>query len=134
MIGCVTDVSIFASPQGGVFFAADFFALKPLTTDEWKILHDEVSCQSLASSVEAYISELVEAGFKIRSATDVTEDWKQVTQQRVETWTTDKDKLVATLGEQTFSGLLTFYTSIRDLYAGGNLGGIQIYAEKPLGW
>ena len=37
-------------------------------------------------------------------------------------------------GHKIYTSLLAFYTNIRDLYAGGNLGGIEIYAEKPLGW
>jgi len=46
----------------------------------------------------------------------------------------DRARLEPILGLKIFTSLLSFYSSIRDLYAGGNLGGIEIYAEKPLGW
>lgn len=37
-------------------------------------------------------------------------------------------------GNDIYDSLLHFYTVVRDLYAAGNLGGIKVYAQKPLGW
>jgi len=85
-------------------------------------------------SVNEYKAELEAAGFKIREATDVTEDWRKYTAHRVEKFTADQERLEPVLGTEIYDSLLKFYTSIRDLYQGGNLGGIEIYAEKPLGW
>ncbi len=50
---------------GGQFFAADFYQRRALTTDEWRVLHDEVACPSLPASFEAYTAELELAGFKV---------------------------------------------------------------------
>lgn len=33
-----------------------------------------------------------------------------------------------------YNSLLEFYTSIANLFGGGHLGGVNIVAEKPLGW
>jgi hypothetical protein len=38
------------------------------------------------------------------------------------------------VGADVFKGLEAFYKTIADLYAGGNLGGIEIVAVKPKGW
>jgi hypothetical protein len=50
---------------GGIFFAADFVGLAPLTDEERRLLLDEVGCPSVASSIEEYRSELVLAGFQV---------------------------------------------------------------------
>jgi hypothetical protein len=41
---------------------------------------------------------------------------------------------VAVLGKDVFDRLLRFYTTVATLYQGGRLGGIEVYARKPLGW
>eukprot|EP00035_Acanthoeca_spectabilis_P020720 m.434320 g.434320 ORF g.434320 m.434320 type:complete len:603 (+) comp17696_c0_seq1:64-1872(+) len=119
---------------GGVFFAADFFQLGKLTSDEWRVLKEDVSCTSLVGSVDEYKAQLEAAGFKIREAKDVTVDWRQYTSDRVDNFLRDQHSLEAVMGPEIYASLLKFYTAIRDLYQGGNLGGIEIYAEKPLGW
>jgi cyclopropane fatty-acyl-phospholipid synthase-like methyltransferase len=61
---------------GGRVFIADFFEVKTLSPTEWTVLKDEVSCGTLFNSVRAYTNALEAAGFKVKSATDVTESWR----------------------------------------------------------
>eukprot|EP00052_Salpingoeca_macrocollata_P014618 m.115173 g.115173 ORF g.115173 m.115173 type:complete len:659 (-) comp19381_c0_seq4:28-2004(-) len=119
---------------GGVFFSADFVALGHLTNDEWEILKTEVGCPSLAASQQTYNQELETAGFKIIKSTDVTEKWREYTKQRVADYEAAQEQLVSEIGEDIYRGLLRFYTTVRDLFAGGRLGGLEVYAQKPLGW
>ncbi len=45
-----------------------------------------------------------------------------------------KTHLFTFQGDTVFEGLKRFYTTVSGLYANGNLGGLDIYAQKPLGW
>jgi len=42
-----------------------------------------------------------------------------------------KEELVEIHREDTFNRLLFFYNTIKDLYAGENLGGVRFVAVKP---
>eukprot|EP00043_Microstomoeca_roanoka_P006354 m.62229 g.62229 ORF g.62229 m.62229 type:complete len:582 (+) comp13381_c0_seq5:173-1918(+) len=119
---------------GGFFFAADFFALQALTKQEKQILNDEVGCQTLAASIDDYKHELELAGFKIVEISDTTEDWKSYTRGRVETVTQERSTKAPIVGEDLYDRMLRFYTTVADLYEGGHLGGLEVYAQKPLGW
>lgn len=46
----------------------------------------------------------------------------------------DDAALQAVVGADNFAGLLRFYTTVRDLFAGGHLGGLSVYAARPRGW
>jgi cyclopropane fatty-acyl-phospholipid synthase-like methyltransferase len=115
---------------GGHFFAADFVQRNKLTEAEWKTLHVEVACPSLAPSIGVYCYELESAGFKVTRCQDESESWTSYTQQRVAAMQSGSDKAV--LGDDVYEGLLHFYSVVRDLFAGGNLGGLSIYSTKPL--
>lgn len=89
---------------------------------------------------------------------DVTADWTAYTAGRVQQMKDDRAKLVGVLGEwrrhvvllehfphkntttishigeEIYESLLFFYSRIAELYAGGRLGGVHVYAQKPLGW
>ncbi len=117
-----------------MFYAADFFERGRLTKAEWRALRDDVACPSLAPSFDAYIAELEDAGFHIMDAVDATEDWTVYTRQRVETTRAQRAELVPVLGEGVFDSLLQFYELIAGLFAGGHLGGIEVYAQRPRGW
>jgi len=115
---------------GGYFFAEDFYKFSSLTPEESKILADEVFCPYCPDS-NTYKAQLKSAGFEIISFTDLTNDWKAYTNERVQSWESNKAALESIHREDTYSRLLTFYTRIRDLFAGGNLGGARIIARKP---
>jgi len=116
---------------GGYFFAEDFYKFSALTPEESKILAEEVYCPYCPDS-NTYKAQLKGAGFEIISFTDLTDDWKAYTAQRVQMWESDKTALEAIHREDTYSRLLSFYTRIRDIFSGGNLGGARIIARKPL--
>lgn len=119
---------------GGIFYAGDFFEAGQLTGDEWKILREEVSCPSMFSSVSAYKTALVTAGLKVELADDVTPTWKEFVKSRHLQFAKDEAKLTGLYGPEVYGGLACFFETIHQLYDGGNLGGINIYAQKPLGW
>jgi hypothetical protein len=97
-------------------------------------LREEVSCPSLAPSIESYSHELEQAGFKIVRVEDVTADWTQHTAARVAEMQAHQEDLAPVIGADNYKNLLAFYSTVADLYARGNLGGLRIIAEKPFGW
>lgn len=116
---------------GGVFYAEDFFEKATLTEEEKRRLADDVYCPYLPNE-ETYKRDLVQAGFEIVTFEDLTEDWRQYTTQRVAKWDADHDRLVQVHREDTFNRLRYFYNIVRELYAGGHLGGARILARKPI--
>lgn len=118
---------------GGMFFAADFVQQGKLTEAEWRTLRTEVACPSLAASPSVYCHELAAAGFKIVRCDDETAAWRAHTQARAEGLRQDTE-LQTVLGADVARGLQHFFDVVRDLYAGGNLGGLSVYAKRPLGW
>ncbi len=119
---------------GGMFFAADFVQVGKLTHDEWETLRDDVGCPSMAGSIEAYCHELELAGFKVVKAVDMTLDWRGYTKDRCLEFAANHARLSAIMGEDVYLKLKRFYDIVAALYAAGNLGGLQIYAQKPRGW
>eukprot|EP00045_Choanoeca_perplexa_P008267 m.76298 g.76298 ORF g.76298 m.76298 type:complete len:585 (-) comp14423_c0_seq1:139-1893(-) len=119
---------------GGLFFAADFVALSLLQPAEKQILEQEVGCRSLAGSVEEYKHELELVGFKVEQCEDKSADWAAYSQARVATLKEDANRLSDIIGKDVFDRLLRFYSTVAKLYEGGRLGGLEVYARKPLGW
>eukprot|EP01112_Ceratiomyxa_fruticulosa_P010864 TRINITY_DN2895_c0_g1_i1.p1 TRINITY_DN2895_c0_g1~~TRINITY_DN2895_c0_g1_i1.p1 ORF type:complete len:581 (-),score=142.94 TRINITY_DN2895_c0_g1_i1:94-1836(-) len=115
--------------DGGYFYAEDFYEKNPLTPSEKKTLKEEVYCGYLPS-LEKYLNDLKEAGFKIEKAEDLTADWTNYTKERVEKYVGNKDEIVKICGEDIFGRLSTFYGKIASLFQAGNLGGVKIIARK----
>ena len=114
---------------GGRMMAADFFARRPLTKKERKILTDEVWCRYLPSE-DCYKRDLEKAGFTIFEWSDCTQLWREYTRNRVERFTNEKEQTISVIGADTFERLLVFYSAVADLFEGGNLGGIRFVVEK----
>jgi cyclopropane fatty-acyl-phospholipid synthase-like methyltransferase/ABC-type nitrate/sulfonate/bicarbonate transport system substrate-binding protein len=119
---------------GGKLFIADFFERAKLTDGEWTVLKEEVAVKGLFASIGVYVTALKAAGFQVTVAADVTEQWTTFTSGRHTSFVAKKTEHVASLGNDVYDGLENFYSTIKELYDGGNLGGVEITAIKPLGW
>eukprot|EP00049_Salpingoeca_infusionum_P016156 m.326818 g.326818 ORF g.326818 m.326818 type:complete len:605 (-) comp16022_c1_seq18:6653-8467(-) len=118
---------------GGYFFAADFYQRSPLTKRERLVLETNVGCSTLAPSLLDYQQELVRAGFKIIRVEDTTDDFTTYTSQRAESFESDKS-LVELLDTSDHQAMANFYKQVAQLYKDGNLGGLVVVAQKPVGW
>lgn len=116
---------------GGILYAEDFYKLHLFTPQEIQTLQYEVSCPYVPD-LNTYKNQLRKAGFEVVSAEDLTESWKEFTANRVAKFEGEKDSILKVHRHDTFNRLLFFYTQIRDLFAGGNLGGARFIARKPL--
>jgi len=115
--------------KGGLFFAEDFYALKPLNAREKHILEEEVFCPYVPS-MEEYKKQITDQGFEIVECTDLTESWLEYSKKRVAYWDGNKEELTRVHRADTFKRLRFFYNTIKELYEGGSLGGLRIIARK----
>lgn len=118
---------------GGVFYSADLVQHGHLSDAEWKLLREEVACPSLAASSSVYCAELASVGFKVTQCIDETASWGDYTRSRVAALAAS-DEQRTVLGEDVLGGLVHFYSVVRDLFAGGQMGGLSVVATRPLGW
>ena len=118
---------------GGIFYMADLCRCDNLSVRERRLLREEVYCQRL-SSLDELVTELENVGFRV-SYQDLRGDhWATLTKDRVAKWEAQHHDIVAASGEELYKELLNFYTMIRDMLAGGRVGGVVLVAQKPLGW
>jgi hypothetical protein len=78
-------------------------------------------------------SPMLASDFEIVHFVDETASWRDFTAARVQAMA-DDEALQAVLGQDVYPGLKKFYSTVRDLFAGGHLGGLSVFAMKPLGW
>ena len=118
---------------GGIFYMADLCRIGNLSVSERKILREEVYCLSLSNLAE--LSSLLEGvGFRVSYQNIRSDQWLEVTRERVKKWEAQKDDITAASGAELYEELRDFYAMIRDLMEAGHVGGVVIVAQKPLGW
>ena len=116
-------------PGAGIY-AEDFFDRNSLTAAERHVLAVDVASDH-TPSLETYRNELEAAGFVDVELIDVTESWNEYSGDRVRAYRDSWDRNVALHGIELVEGLDHFYSSVDDLFKGGNFGGLRIEAWKP---
>lgn len=115
---------------GGRFMIEDLVLLGELSGEEKHILYHTVSAPSV-STVESYLHELEAVGFTELQVTDMTDQWCPWTAERYQRFVAEEDFNRPFFGEKTFNNRAYFYRSIRDLFAGGHIGGMRIFGRRP---
>ncbi|MEQ8704731.1 MAG: methyltransferase domain-containing protein [Phaeodactylibacter sp.] len=118
-----------ALKAGGQFFIEDFVLRNPLKAEEQQLLRERVSAQTVTSS-EAYLEALSEAGFTDLSVVDMDQPWREWTRDRYRAFKADAVQNRAFFGAELFESRLSFYETVADLFAGGNIGGVRITGRK----
>ena len=120
-----------ALKPGAGIYAEDFFDRRLLTRAERRILSVDVA-SDYTPSFETYRSDLSRAGFVDIELIDMSELWTDYSHERVAAYRDSWDRNVALHGVELVEGLDHFYSSVDDLFTGGNFGGLRIEAWKPL--
>ncbi len=121
---------------GGSMYVEDYFLLNEtdgFTAEESVRLQRDVFVpDGSLPTRQQYIETLKEAGFQEGSIDfqDVTTDWAQFTQSRLESWRRDKDRHVHVHNLETWSALDSFYATVARLFSGGHLGGVKLTITK----
>ncbi|CAF4810576.1 unnamed protein product [Rotaria socialis] len=117
--------------QNGYFYCEDFIRIGTINFEESQILEHDVYCKYLPT-IDEYKSVLIEGKFQIIKIIDLTDDWKIFTNERLEQFHKNKEKLLKIHGEDIYNRLEYFYASIAKLFQGNNVGGIRIIAKKTI--
>lgn len=118
-----------ALKPGGRFFIEDFVALNPFSAEEQQALQQQVSAVTV-SSIEQYQQDLEAAGFTEVEIIPMTDVWGDWTKHRYESFKVEAAQHRGLFGNQLYEKRLSFYKTVADLFAGGNLGGARITGFK----
>jgi len=115
-------------PSGGLF-VEDLFAGGEFTSDEQEDL-DVILFSRYLPSRNVYEEDFRDAGFSSIHATDMSEDWRQFTHERYESFCGNRQRLETVHGEELVAGLDSFYGTVARLFKGGRLGGMRLVAKN----
>jgi cyclopropane fatty-acyl-phospholipid synthase-like methyltransferase len=119
-------------PSGGLF-VEDLFAGGEFTSAEQEEL-DVILFSRYLPSRNVYEEDFRDAGFSGIHATDMSEDWRQFTHERYESFCGNRQRLETVHGEELVAGLDSFYGTVARLFKGGHLGGIRLVAKNNGGF
>ena len=119
-----------AMNSGAGMYVEDYFARAPLHEDEQMLLSEDVYCDHVPT-MDQYRDELGQAGFKDVELIEMTEPWTDFVIARHQDFRNNRDRNLALHGVEIVDGLDHFYTTIVNLFGGGNLGGLRLVAWKP---
>jgi sarcosine/dimethylglycine N-methyltransferase len=114
---------------GGGLYIEDLCQRGPLSPQDHEALQTVVHANRL-TSLDAYASDLRNAGFVDVAATDLTPDWGPFAAERLAAWRANRADYAAVHGEGAWAAQELFYATIARLYAGGGLGGARLVAER----
>ena len=117
------------SPGAGMY-VEDYFARAPLNEDEQGLLAEHVYCNHVPT-MDEYRDELAQTGFKHVELIDMTEPWTDFVIARHQSFRENRDRNLTLHGNEIVEGLDHFYTTVVNLFGGGNLGGLRLVAWKP---
>jgi cyclopropane fatty-acyl-phospholipid synthase-like methyltransferase len=120
-----------ALKPGAGIYVEDYFERGSLTTPERAALSREVYCDHVPS-MDDYRRELEQAGFESIQLLDVSNQWSDFVAGRLAAFEAGRERNIKLHGSDLVTGLHEFYSTIVDLFGGGNLGGICVIARKPL--
>jgi cyclopropane fatty-acyl-phospholipid synthase-like methyltransferase len=119
-----------ALKPGAGFYVEDLFERGPFTARERNALSREVYCDHLPS-MQDYRRELGDAGFEGVELIDMTASWTEFVSTRRSGFERARERNVALHGVEIVDGLGEFYSTMVELFEGGNLGGICVVAWRP---
>ncbi|MFI1380003.1 SAM-dependent methyltransferase [Embleya sp. NPDC020886] len=118
-----------ALADGATFYIEDFYARRPLTDAERRLLRDGVSCPDLPEAAR-YRADLAAAGLQVTTWRDATEPWTDWVRDRADRFRADLSEQIRRHGAELAHGLLAFYDLMVDLLAGGGVGGVRITGRR----
>jgi cyclopropane fatty-acyl-phospholipid synthase-like methyltransferase len=120
-----------AVKPGGTLWAEDFFERGAFAPSELASLETDVYASKLTTR-EQYVSQLEAAGFVDVVFTDLTAVWTEFVTSRLAMFEANTARHERVYGAGTVAALRHFYQAIVTLFQGGNLGGVQVHATRPL--
>jgi len=116
---------------GGYLFIEDFSKRGDFSAQELSDLETKIYCGYVPTQDE-YIDQVAAAGFADIQADDMTESWTRFVRGRLDGFRAARERHLRVHNENIVAGLDDFFSTITNLYEGGNLGGIRLVARKPM--
>ena len=79
---------------------------------------------------DVYEADFRTAGFSIIEISDMSDDWRQFTHERYESFILDRQRQESVHGKELVAGLDSFYGAVARLFKGGHLGGLRLLAKN----
>jgi cyclopropane fatty-acyl-phospholipid synthase-like methyltransferase len=115
---------------GGRIYIEDLIERAPFSPDDAADVRQVLYGETMTSA-DAYVADLMKAGFADIELTDMTPSWTTFSQRRAAAFTSDRDRHARVHGEATASRLDAFFSTVSRLFASGSLGGIRLTARRP---
>ncbi len=119
----------FVTAPGGQLYIEDFYEKGPFTEAEVSSLEKDVFCSRLLRK-DSYIQLLTDAGYTVVAFDDLTESWTDFVVKRQAAYVENKERTLRVHGQDTYDTQLYFFSAVKALFKGGNLGGCRIVAKK----
>jgi len=114
---------------GSSFLIEDMIELSPFTDHEQMCLHNMVSASGVIP-LKQYLNQLQGVGFKELAVEHLTDPWRDWCNKRYKDFVNDQSN-ISLYGDEVYQSRVKFYETIKNLFNGGNLGGVRITGQKP---
>jgi len=116
---------------GAALYVEDLCCRKAFTAAEQELMATKLF-SNYTPSISGYREDLERAGFTDIEIEDMSDDWADFTHRRFQAFQDNLGQHLAIHGRATVADLKDFYGSVDRLFQSGSLGGLRLYARKPL--
>jgi cyclopropane fatty-acyl-phospholipid synthase-like methyltransferase len=110
---------------GGQIYIEDLYERAPFAESDRPDVAQTLFGVTLTSTAD-FIRDLTAAGFTNVSLTDMTADWTAFCAGRAAAWRSARDRHIRVHGEETYSRLAKFFSTVHHLFQTGSLGGLRV--------
>lgn len=114
---------------GGNLFVEDLYLIKPPDADERADFDSHLFPNSLVAQ-DDYFASLAQAGFATVKVDDMTQDWTDFTNSRLDAFRDNRAQYVSVHGEGGYHSLELFYTKMAGYFSRGLVGGLRLTAQR----
>ena len=84
----------------------------------------------VASPKDEVSKKLEKNGFRILTYQDMSDNWSEVTQNRINSYINNKDRHLRVHDKNIVNSLISFYSFISNYFSNDKIGGIRVSARK----
>ena len=118
-----------AMKPGAAIYVEDLYSKAPLNEKEATLMREALFGNTLPDR-DAYAAELSDAGFTDIDFQDQSFAWGQFCADRLAQFRAAQDRVLGVHGQDVVAALDAFYSTMVELFDGGNMGGVRLVARK----
>lgn len=113
----------------GKVYIEDYYRKAPPSAESDQALLETVSCPSLFD-LDHYLAVLQDNKIQVERVIDMTETWKSLVIERVETYIQNYSAMSSEFGEEAIANALSFAEGVSMLFQNEIIGGVRIIGRK----